>query len=116
MKTPPRYTFQVRWSNPYKPRAEGQPLVLLEITRDGSSGDVPPEIAALAMTPGYCIAVGPAFDRPRRQMSQEQKFRMRRRNLERRLNRKLPLFAADLVAADIAARPEYFGGTDGQTR
>ncbi len=49
-------------------------------------------------------------DRPVRRWSEERKAAVRRRNLEKRINRHAPLFADELIARELAERPDYFQG------
>ncbi|MCW0137720.1 hypothetical protein OIU92_31205 [Escherichia coli] len=42
--------------------------------------------------------------------SEERKAAVRRRNLEKRINRHAPLFADELIARELAERPDYFQG------
>jgi hypothetical protein len=61
--------------------------------------------------PGTGWTVGVSFQHADgTRWSEEAKGRVRRRNLEKRLERKAPLFAKLFVAAELAARPDYFAG------
>ncbi|HEN9586315.1 hypothetical protein [Escherichia coli] len=51
-----------------------------------------------------------ALTRPVRRWSEERKAAVRRRNLEKRINRHAPLFADELIARELAERPDYFQG------
>lgn len=42
--------------------------------------------------------------------SEERKAAVLRRNLEKRINRHAPLFADELIARELAERPDYFQG------
>jgi hypothetical protein len=46
--------------------------------------------------------------RPVRRCSAEAKARVRRSNLRKRIEKKFPLFADLFIAAELAARPEYY--------
>lgn len=87
------------------------PRVLLAVLCDRAH-PVPPEIDALwrEMGPGSGWSVGWECieQRPVRRWSQAAKARVRQANLRKRIEKKFPLFAEDFIAAEIAARPDYF--------
>ena len=45
-----------------------------------------------------------------RKLSPEAKGKMRRRNLERRVQKAAPLFATDLIQIEMAKQSEYYRG------
>lgn len=59
---------------------------------------------------GYAVCLDFISDRPVRRWSEERKAAVRRRNLEKRINRHAPLFADELIARELAERPDYFQG------
>lgn len=89
----------------------GMPRVLKAVLCD-KPHPVPQEIhdAWLEMGPGSGWSVGwESIDqKPIKRWSPEAKSRVRKANLRRRLERKYPLFAEDFIAAEIAARREYY--------
>lgn len=84
--------------------------VLVSIDTPGSG--IPAEIASLWKPgTGYAVFCQPLLpERRQRRWSFEAKARVRRANLRRRLERKMPLFASAFYDAEIAARPAYFDG------
>lgn len=71
----------------------------------------PPEIEALWKPgQGYAICWELVSQKPPRRWSPEAKGRVRRRNLQRRLERKYPLFVEMFIADELARRPSYFDG------
>lgn len=100
--------FEVAWGNPYTTPPNGKPRVLGRVICDPSQ--LPFDSSKLI---GYSLVfisrVG-VIDKPRREWTPERKAAMRRRNLERRAEKKAPLFAADIVANELARRPDYFAG------
>ena len=109
------YRWEARWSNPYTAPPDGQPRIRATTQTPYTAGSsrTPPEIAAAApIGSGYCVAVSVTDDQPPRRFSQAAKARIRRRNLERRIQRRAPLFAAELLQAELDRRPEYFAGAD----
>ncbi|MCZ8817024.1 hypothetical protein OM358_21115 [Escherichia albertii] len=58
----------------------------------------------------YAVCLDFISDRPVRRWSEERKAAVRRRNLEKRINRHAPLFADELIARELAERPDYFQG------
>ena len=59
---------------------------------------------------GYAICIDFPPPGPIRRWSDEAKAAVRRRNLERRIMKKAPLFAEELTARELAARPAYYAG------
>jgi hypothetical protein len=106
-------TWSAQWGNPYTSPPHGEPRQRLSVTVSGSTRDIPPAILAAAPPgSGWCVAVRVHSGRPRRRMSQAGRAKVRRRNLERRVTRQAPLFAAQIIAAELAARPDYFAGAE----
>jgi hypothetical protein len=62
---------------------------------------------------GWGLSVSPEMPEPRR-LSPEAKGKLRRKSLERRIEKQAPLFASDLIQIELAARPEYFAGEEVQ--
>lgn len=108
------FTFELSWGNPYTTPPDGAPRTLLSVTREVSStANVPEEIRA-AWRPGngYAIRIYPANEPAPRRISQAGRASIRRKRLEARTRRKLPLFYDQVVAEALAARPDYFAGAD----
>lgn len=59
---------------------------------------------------GYCVSWQLVTQQPIRRWSTEAKAAARRRNLRRRLEKKVPLFADMFEQAELARRPGYFAG------
>ena len=59
---------------------------------------------------GYAVCVDFLWDKPIKRWSDERKAYVRRRNLEKRINRKAPLFADELIERELIARPDYYRG------
>ena len=102
------FRYTLAWGNPHIPCPGDRVLVSIEAATSG----IPAEITARWRPgTGYAVFCQPLLpDSKQRRWSREAKARVRRANLLRRLERKIPLFAADLHAAEIAARPAYFDG------
>ena len=106
------YTWSIRWSNPYTKPPDGQPEVLLSVTRAAASGaDTPREISeAYRIGTGYaifcCLAEPPV---PKRRLSPAAKQKLRRARLRRRLDKRAPLYADELYAEELRAHPDYYG-------
>lgn len=113
-KQPSRFVWEVSWSNPYKPRPEGFPQVILRVEQvlpPGSGAQCPQEIDECweeMRTYGYGVRVyTPPI--PTRQLPLASKQRIRRRNLWKRLLKRYPLFVSDWYAEEVQARVEYYG-------
>ena len=106
---PTIWRHSLRWGNPHT-QAPG-PRVLIEIETDNPK--TPPEILARWRAgAGYAVTAQPLPSASPRRWSQEAKARVRQRNLRQRLERKLPLLAAQLIAEELERRPEYYAARD----
>ena len=61
---------------------------------------------------GWALCWELVSQKPIRRWSPEAKARVRQQNLRRRIEKKFPLFAEDFIAAELAARPDYFSAKD----
>jgi hypothetical protein len=61
---------------------------------------------------GYAVSWEMVTQKPIRRWSKEARARVRRRNLQQRIEKKFPLFAAIFIADEIKRCPEYFDGAD----
>jgi hypothetical protein len=107
--------FAISWGNPYTNPPDGMPRKLLSMTyMQESTRDIPQEIRALLETvarpgSGWALCVGIDEDaKPKRHLSLRAKGSIRRKSLERRVRKKVPLFADRIIADEIAANPRYF--------
>lgn len=93
------------------PPPQGMPRVLAAVLCD-KAHPVPAEIAAKwqEMGPGSGWSVGWEMieQRPVKRWSQAAKAKVRQSNLRKRIEKKFPLFAAEFIAAELAARPSYY--------
>lgn len=100
--------WSLTWRNPYTQPPEGQPRTLkaMLVTRGEKC---PQEIIDLHVPGGgYCVAWSLVTQKPIRRWSPEAKAATRRRNLRKRLEKKVPLFADMFEEIELAARPDYF--------
>lgn len=107
--------FAIKWGNPYTNPPEGTPRELIAITRmQESTWAIPQEIGQMLETvvqpgSGWGLFVGVNEDvRPRRRLSLQAKASIRRKSLEGRVRKAAPLFADHIIAAELAANPNYF--------
>lgn len=108
-----RYIFELRWGNPYTEPPNGQPRVLISITREQTSGHpFPEEILNHPMNvPGNGYSLSARVDPvPQRRLSEAAKGSLRLKSLERRVLKQAPLFAADIIAEQVAKNPDYYAG------
>jgi hypothetical protein len=105
-----RYTLA--WRRPDIPPPGPRVLKSILVQR----GDpCPPEIMEIFVPgSGYSIGWELVTQKPIRRFSREARARIRRRNLERRIQRKFPMFAEEFIARELAARPDYFAAIDVQ--
>ena len=106
-----KWRCSLAWRKGLTPPPEGMPRVLKAVLCDHPS-PVPSEIeqAWREMGPGSGWSIGWEMieQRPVKRWSPEAKARVRQSNLRKRMEMKFPLFAADFVAAELAARPDYY--------
>jgi hypothetical protein len=103
MKAAPMAEWSVRWGNPYTKPPDGR-SVLKAVRVPWGRGDdkaVPKEIEELAgCNPGYAICWH-APETERKRWSPEALRRNRIKRIEKRAEKKYPLFKTEVVAADI---------------
>ncbi|MDT8856448.1 hypothetical protein RNZ50_15750 [Paracoccaceae bacterium Fryx2] len=112
--TSTKYRCRLFWGNPCTSPPDGQPRIIKTALADTTRG-IPEEIREIIdANPDYAPGTGWTIgwecieQRPIRRWSRAAKARVRQANLRRRIEKKFPLFAADFIAAEIAARPAYF--------
>lgn len=76
------------------------------------AGEQCPESVKAFWTPGSGYAICLDFPPPAtiKRWSAERKGAARRRNLERRLQNAAPLFFEELLARELASKPDYYQG------
>ncbi len=106
-----KWRCTLAWRCGPKPPPVGMPRVLKAVLCDRPH-PVPKEIddAWREMGPGSGWSVGWEMieQRPVKRWSPEAKARVRQSNLRKRIEKKFPLFAEAFVAAELAARPDYY--------
>ena len=81
---------------------------------DDHAGDTPLATGQAALDrwrPGLTVRWLMPPEKPVRRISQQARYRLRRRRLRKRLERQAPLFARELERQALAARPNYYYGT-----
>lgn len=105
MKGIPIAVWSVRWGNPYTSPPDGKKNILKEIRVPwGSDNDktVPHEIKELAdIHSGYVICWH-APEAKGKKWSKEALHRNRIKRIEKRAEKKFPLFKSEVIATDIA--------------
>ena len=129
------WEYSVRWGNPYTEPPDGMPRVLMTVSvppnPGGSAPGIPDEIERVwreanaafvaSLPPGepprwpWSVCVGDILPPPR-QISDEARFRLRRKRLERRMLRRYPLFAEQFMREQLCRKPGYYGLTPEQAR
>lgn len=112
---PGTFVWEIRWRNPYKPRPEGFPEVMLrvEIERPAGAGAGPcpveiDECWQEMREYGYGVSVFKVH-LPARELPLASKQRIRRRNVWKRMLKKYPLFVEDFYRERIQAQPAHYG-------
>jgi hypothetical protein len=101
------YWHKIEWGSPYSEPPAGAPRVLAETYTDTVSGRK--MLPATTLGGGYSI-VTTFMREPGRKLSPQSLARVRRKRLERRVLAKAPLFAEQLVSAEIARKADYYAG------
>ena len=105
---PGRWRYSLRWGNPHTSPPGDLVLTAAEVA---AGAPCPPDVSARWMPGGgYAICIDFLDAKPIRRWRPEAKAAARRRNLRRRLEMRVPLFADIFAAAEIARRPGYFAG------
>lgn len=113
-----KWRCRLFWGNPYTSPPDGMPRIAMAVLCD-QSHPIPDEIEQKCK-PGTEYGPGSGWtigwecieQRPVRRWSQEARARVRQRNLRHRIEKKFPLFAQDFIAAEMAARPSYYEGSN----
>jgi hypothetical protein len=135
MMTDVIWEYTVQWGNPYTEPPDGLPRVLARVQVSAPHGagapDVPDEIgrvwseanaAFVASLPSGTPATWPwgiyvsVIDPAQRQASDEARFRRRRQNLIRRIRRRYPMFAEQMIREALERNPAYYGLTLDEVR
>ncbi len=102
--------WQIAWGNPYTTPPEGAPRVLAEYFCPGHVSQCPREISDFAYSLGGGYGLGVSHFEHHRRLSQESKASIRKKRLKDRVEKTAPLFAEQIIADEIAKKPEYFDG------
>lgn len=100
--------WSLEWGNPYTEPPEGMPRTLAEETVVW--GEKPLNLYKMsAPGDGYACCFHAPQLKPPRKLSEATKQSIRRKSMKRRVQAKAPLFAETIIAAELAAQPDYFG-------
>jgi hypothetical protein len=70
---------------------------------------IPPDVLERCVL-GKWVPAWSAIHPPTREMSQAARASIRRKRMEKRMQKKYPLFAKDFIRAELERRPQYFSG------
>jgi hypothetical protein len=114
------WRFESAWAKPYTSPPDGQPRVLMSVTRLQRGGHPFPEeimrrYAEIGYGAGWCTRCSVDPDHVEKQrlaqsLSPAQKSKIRRRNLERRAAKHAPLLAEQVIAEALERDPGYYAG------
>lgn len=103
-----QWMYSVRWSLRHLPCPGERELIRMTVP---AGAPVPDEVLAKhEFCSGYAVCIDFLSDKEIKRWSPERKATARRRNMEWRINKRAPLFAEELIAQELAARPDYFSG------
>lgn len=101
------YWHKIEWGSPYSEPPAGAPRVLAETYTDTVTGRK--SLPATTLGGGYSV-VTTFMREPVKRQGQETLARVRRKRLERRTLARAPLFAEQLIQAEIARKADYYAG------
>jgi hypothetical protein len=106
--TPEMVLYSLAWTNPHTQPSGPRVLHAVLVTR----GEKCPQEILDLWSPGcgYAVTWKLVTQRPIRRWSKEARRRVRRKNLERRMTAKFPLFAVVFIAQELEKRPQYYEG------
>ncbi|GAA5533825.1 hypothetical protein [Deinococcus aluminii] len=112
------YEYSLAYYTRYREPPDGIDRVQLRVRVEAAPGQggppTPPEILArwqeLGGPGGRWVVCSQFVEPPPERRSQEHRARQRLGNLQRRMEKKAPLFAEQLVTDQLARRPGYFAG------
>lgn len=106
---PPMWRYSLRWCLPHLPCPGDFELLVIEAP---AGQKLPEEMrkAWEARPEGYGVCLDFPASQAVKRWSSEAKGKVRRKNLERRIEKQAPLFADELIARELAQRPTYFEG------
>ena len=104
--------ISIEWNNPYTQPPSGLPRVLRSacpLPGPGNEEYLKRFFGNLKSKypPGYVICWTPPF-KPIKMLSGSSLAKMRRSRMENRIRKKAPLFADQLIKAELKKRPEYY--------
>ncbi len=113
MSRPEFVIWSLQWGNPCRKPPDGKPQCLGQkvVRYDGPWGHTcPPELTGLSqLGDGYSLNVR-FVSKPPRMLSPQALASIRLKRLRRRAEAKYPLFAEQIIAAEIARKPDYYAG------
>lgn len=115
MSNPLGFLWQIVWFNPSTDPPVGQPRLLAEVyvpcdyPGQGASKR-PGDLMALHKPGSNYVVTIRAIMPASRQLSQESLASIRQKRLSRRMERQAPLLAAQLIADELTAKPDYYAG------
>lgn len=102
-----KWRYSLRWKLPSP--CPGEHELVSEVVEAGQPAPAS-VMSRWVAGAGYAVCLDFISDRQVCRWSEERKAAVRRRNLEKRINRHAPLFADELIARELAERPDYFQG------
>jgi hypothetical protein len=112
MTKPVGAIWTLQWSNPYTDPPAGEERVRAEKFVPYNSefyNRCPPEILEKMVLGKWCVSWS-AVMAPPKQLSKESLKSVRTKRLKRRMEKKYPLFADQLVDAEMKNNPDYYDG------
>lgn len=105
--------WSIQWGNPYSSPPEDLPRVRAEVFYPSGheyERKCPPPLAAMTCPGDGWSIVWQAVASDPKPLSKETLMKVRRKRIERKAKAKYPLFADQIVAEEMAAKPDYYQG------
>lgn len=112
MKKPLFVRVAYEWRNPYTKPPDGKPRVLAEVFYPYSEHpklNIPEIESLIEFGSGYTVAYS-FIGEPLKQLDQHTLADIRKKRLKRRVEKKYPLFASEIIADEISKNPDYYDG------
>jgi hypothetical protein len=107
------YVWSLRWANPYTTPPDGMPRLRAEVffpVGHPNFKQCPTELSSQRVLGSPWVITWSPVSAPIKPLSQEALASVRRKRLARRVKAKYPLLADQIIAEELAKKPDYYAG------